>query len=124
MLRILIADDHPAMRKAIVALISDEFDEVFIGEAVDGLDLIDKALAGEWHLIVSDLYMPGKNGLQALTAIRHEKVNQPFVVISSYSERVYRTPVMDAGANDFIGKDDLSSELIPSIRRIVGDLIS
>lgn len=120
MLKILIADDHPAMRKAITALISDEFDDVCIGEAQDGTDLIEKALAEDWHVIVSDLYMPGKNGLQALAAIRREKEQQPFVVISSYAERVYRIPVMEAGANDFIGKDDLSAELIPCIRRIIG----
>jgi DNA-binding NarL/FixJ family response regulator len=119
MLRIIIADDHVHIRKGIVQLLEEEFDNLYIEEAGNGEELFSKVSTGTWDLVISDMVMPGGNGLEALRRIKLEKKDLPVIIVSTYPADQYKLRVMEAGADDFISKDTFFNQLIPSIRRIL-----
>jgi len=119
MLRIIIADDHVHIRKGIVQLLQEEFDDLYIEEAGNGVELFDKVTVGSFDLVISDMVMPGGNGLEALKKIKKEKKELPVIIVSTYPAEQYKTRVMEAGADDFISKDVFSTQLIPAIHRIL-----
>jgi len=119
MLRIIIADDHIHIRKGIVQLLEDEFGALHTEEAENGIELFDKVMTAPWDLVISDMVMPGGNGLEALKKIKKEKKELPVIIVSTYPAEQYKSRVMEAGADDFISKDAFSTHLIPSIRRIL-----
>lgn len=121
MLRIIIADDHAHIRKGIVQLLEDEFGVLHTEEAANGVELFEKVMADLWDLVISDMVMPGGNGLEALKKIKKEKKQLPVIIVSTYPAEQYKSRVMEAGADDFISKDAFSSHLIPAIHRILKD---
>lgn len=121
MFRIIIADDHPVVLQAVKQIMLEEFPSSHIEEAFDTSSLIEKALAAEWDLVISDLAMPGGGGFLALKRIRQSKKNLPVLIISTYPAEQYRVRVLQAGAIDFISKDLLSSDLVPAAKKIFED---
>ena len=119
MLRIIIADDHVHIRKGIVQLLAEEFNDLHIEEAGNGIELFAKVMASAWDLVISDMVMPGGNGLEALKKIKQEKKELPVIIVSTYPAEQYKSRVMEAGADDFISKDAFSVQLVPAIRRIL-----
>jgi two-component system, NarL family, invasion response regulator UvrY len=119
MLRIIIADDHVHIRRGIVQLLEEEFDDLYIDEAGNGIELFTKVMEGSWDLVISDMVMPGGNGLEALKKIKKEKKELPVIIVSTYPAEQYKSRVMEAGADDFISKDAFSNQLISSIHRIL-----
>ena len=119
MLRIILADDHAEVRKGIIQILSDEFGNVYIGEAENGNELIRKVKEEKWNIVISDLVMPGVNGLEALRYIRKTDNNLPVIIISSSPADQYREKVLEAGAVAFIGKENLAAELISTIQFII-----
>lgn len=119
MLRIIIADDHVHIRKGIVQLLEDEFGSLMTEEAENGAQLYEKVMAGIFDLVISDMVMPGGNGLEALKKIKLTKKELPVIIVSTYPADQYKSRVMEAGADDFISKDAFATHLIPSIRRIL-----
>lgn len=123
MLRIILADDHADVRKGIIQILSDEFNPVHIEEAGNGRELIEKVLEAEWDVVISDLVMPGINGLDALKDIRKKNIRLPVIIISSSPADQYRDRVLEAGAIAFISKEHLPAELIKVISVIVNSAI-
>ena len=119
MLRIIIADDHPAVLNAIKQLLHEEFPSAYIGEAGDTRTLLDKALNQSWDLVISDLVMPGESGFVMLKKIKQAKKDLPIIMVSSYPAEQYRERTLQAGASDFIAKDSLPGGLIDAIRKVV-----
>jgi DNA-binding NarL/FixJ family response regulator len=119
MLRIIIADDHPAVKQAIRQLLQEEFPAAYIDEAGDTKTLLDKALNNKWDLVISDLVMPGEGGLIMLRKIKQAKENLPVIIISSYPAEQYQARTLQAGATDFVAKDSLPGGLIDAIRKVL-----
>lgn len=119
MLRIIIADDHVHIRKGIVQLLEDEFNELYLEEVPNGVELFKKVTGDTWDLVISDMVMPGGNGLEALKKIKKVKKDLPVIIVSTHPAEQYRSRVMEAGADDFISKDAFSTQLISSVRRIL-----
>lgn len=119
MLRIILADDHIDVRKGIAQILSEEFEPVHIGEAENGKELIEKVLLTDWDIIISDLAMPGVNGLEALKDIHKSYPALPVIIISSSPADQYRDRVLEAGALAFISKENLPGELIEVIRDLI-----
>jgi len=119
MLRIIIADDHVHIRKGIVQLLEDEFGSLYTEEAENGTELYQKVLGGIWDLVISDMVMPGGNGLEALKNIKKVRKELPVIIVSTYPAEQYKFRVMEAGADDFVSKDAFSTHLIASVRRIL-----
>jgi len=117
MLRLIIADDHPAVLQAISQLLQEEFPSAYIEEATETKTLLDKVLTQSWDLVISDLAMPGESGFTVLRKIKQAKKNLPVIIVSSYPPEQYMVRSLRAGANDFVAKDSLPGGLIDSIRK-------
>lgn len=122
--RILIADDHIAIRQVLISILHDEFPDLHIGEAVDTTSLIEQAFSSHWDLIISDLAMPGGGGLHALKEIKQKTPETPILIVSTHSQEEYEKIVIAAGAEQYINKSNLAEELIPSIKKIIIDIPS
>lgn len=120
MIRILIADDHAIVRKGLKQLILEEFHLAEIGESDDAEDLIKKAIFNDWDIVICDLNMPGRSGLDALKQIRQAKPKLPVLIMSMYPEDQYGLRVIKAGASGYLGKDSIHDVLIKAIQTVLG----
>ena len=119
MLRIIIADDHPAVLQAMRQLLQEEFPSAYIEEAGDTKSLLDKALYQSWDVVISDLVMPGESGFVVLKKIKEAKKNLPVIIVSTYPAEQYLVRTLEAGANDFVAKDSLPGGLIDAVRKVI-----
>jgi two-component system invasion response regulator UvrY len=115
MVRILIADDHAIIIKGLKQLIQEEYPSAQIGEANDGDELIKKALFEDWDLVICDLNMPGRSGLDALKQIKHAVPKLPVLIMSMYPEDQYALRVLKAGAAGYLSKTSIHNELTKAI---------
>jgi len=118
MKRVIIADDHSFIRMGLIQILKDEYPAVQITEAADGESLVKEVSLHDFDLVISDLDMPGRNGLEALEQIKLIKPDLPVLILSIYSEDLYALRVLRAGASGFLNKNSAPYELIKAIQRI------
>jgi len=118
MKRIILADDHSFIRLGLIQILKDEYPSVEIKEVSDGESLIKEVLQADWDLVISDLDMPGKSGLEALEQIKLIKPHLPVLILSIYTEDLYAVRVLKAGASGYMNKNAAPYELINAIQRI------
>ena len=118
MIKILIADDYPAMRQSLKQIISTTSDMVVGGEAGNGQEALDKVLTEDWDVILLDINMPVKSGLEVLQELRHEYPKLPVLVLSMHPEEQYAVRVVKAGADGYMTKGRAAQELISAIRKV------
>lgn len=118
-MKVLIADDHEVIRIGIKHILQEEFTLAEIGEAIDTSSLIEKAIAKEWDIIISDISMPGGGGIEALKKILAQKPSQRILIITTYPEEQYAKRVIDAGASGFLTKDTAPEKLIDAVKMIL-----
>ncbi|HEX4958757.1 MAG TPA: response regulator transcription factor [Lacibacter sp.] len=116
--RIIVADDHAFVRMGIVQILKDEFPSSVIQEAKDGTELLQLVLEHNWDLVISDLDMPGKTGLEVLEQLKLNKPSTPVIILSIYAEELYAVRAMKAGASAYLNKSTAPYELIKAIERI------
>lgn len=116
---LLIADDDPGFRKLIRRLLETEQDAVVVGEAGDGEEAV--RLVQELHpdVILMDIAMPRLSGLEALQRAKAVRPGTKVVVVTVHGEDAYRKAAADRGADAFVLKKTISTELLPAIRRAV-----
>ncbi len=119
MLRILIADDHTVVRKGLRQILLEEFPSAEITETADAAALFMKVLREEWDVVITDISMPDKSGLEVLQQIRRDHPRLPVLILSAHSEDQYAIRALKAGANGYLCKDSASEELVTAIRRIL-----
>lgn len=119
MLRILIADDHTVVRKGLRQILLEEFPSAEITETADAATLFMKVLREEWDVVITDISMPDKSGLEVLQQIRREYPRLPVLILSAHSEDQYAIRALKAGASGYLCKDSASDELVTAIRRIL-----
>ena len=117
--RIILADDHGFVRLGIIQILKDEYPSVEIKEVSDGDTLIKEVMKQDWDLVISDLDMPGKNGLEALEQIKLIKPKLPVLIISVFTEDLYAVRVIKAGASGYMNKNTAPDELITAVQRIM-----
>jgi DNA-binding NarL/FixJ family response regulator len=118
-LRILIADDHALMRNSLAMMLSVSFPNAVVGEAVNGVDLVEKAKGAVWDIIITDVSMPVMNGLQALTAIRAIHEGLPVLLMSIHNCELHAAHAHNAGASGFISKNKLQEGLVYAIGQLL-----
>lgn len=118
MKRIIIADDHSFVRLGLIQILKDEYPSAEIKEAEDGEVLVKEVMKQHWDLVISDLDMPGRSGLEALEQIKLIQPNLPVIILSIYSEDLYAVRALKAGAAGYLNKDAAPYELIKAIERI------
>ena len=116
--KIIIADDHGFIRMGLIQILKDEYPGVIITEVAGGDELIKEVLAFDFDLVITDLDMPGRNGLDALEQIKLSKPEIPVLVLSIYPDELYAVRVLKAGASGYLNKNSAPDELITAIQRI------
>jgi DNA-binding NarL/FixJ family response regulator len=120
MTRILIADDHPLVRKGLKDILSGAMGKIEFGEAEDAQQTIAESRKSTWDLIVLDLSMPGKSGLDTLKQIRQINPKSPILVLSMHSESQFALRAIRAGASSYLSKDSDIEELLKAINAVLG----
>ena len=118
MKQILLADDHSFIRLGLIQILKDEYPFVEITEVSDGASLVNKVLQHNWDLVISDLDMPGMNGLEALEKIKLINPLLPVLILSIYPEELYAIRVLKAGAAGYMNKNAAPYELVTALQRI------
>lgn len=119
MIRVVIADDHPLVREGLKKVVNDEMDIEVIGEASDGGELLRKLDSDLPDLVILDLTMPGKNGLDIIKDIKNRHEQLPILVLSIHPEDRFAIRVLKSGGSGYLTKSSISDELVKAIRRIV-----
>jgi two-component system invasion response regulator UvrY len=119
MLRILIADDHTVVRKGLRLILLEEFPNAVIEEVGDAGELIKKVMSAEWDIVVSDVSMPGRSGLDSLQQIKLSHPDLPVLILSIHPEEQYALRALKAGASGYLSKDTASDELVKAVQKIL-----
>jgi len=119
MIRILIADDHIVVRKGLRQILAEEFTDAYIEDVPDAEELITKVIKEKWDVVISDLTMPGKSGLDALQFIKQNYPALPVLILSIHPEEQYAIRVLKAGAAGYLSKDTAPDELVNAVRRVL-----
>ncbi len=117
-IRILIADDHSIVRRGLRALIDTEPDMETVGEASDGIEAVEQARQMKPDVILLDMMMPRKNGLEAIVDIKKENADARILVLTSFAEDDKVFPAIKAGALGYLLKDSSPLELLQAIRNV------
>lgn len=118
MIRILIADDHPVIRKGLVQIIEDATGLIIEDEASNGYEVLEKIRTNNFDVIILDISMPGLNGLEVLKQIKIIKSNLPVLILSMYPEEQYAIRALKAGASGYLTKESAPEELVKAILKI------
>jgi len=118
-MRILIADDHNVVRRGLRQVLADEFKKIEFGEANDARQAVAKALQQKWDLMVLDIAMPGRSGLDVLKELKVQCPKLPVLVLSMYPERQYALRAFRSGAAGYLTKASASSELVSAVKKIL-----
>jgi two-component system, NarL family, invasion response regulator UvrY len=119
MVRIIIADDHTVVRKGLKQILLEEFPSALIEEVSDAEELMKKVMKAEWDVVISDLSMPGRSGLESLQQIKQHYPRLPVLILSVHSEEHYAIRVLKAGAAGYLSKDTASDELVKAVNRVL-----
>jgi two-component system invasion response regulator UvrY len=119
MMKILIADDHAVVRKGLSQILLEEFSTAVIEEVDNSEDLIKKAMEGPWDVIISDLSMPGRSGLDALYQLKEISPDTPVLIMSIHPEDHYAIRVLKAGAAGYLTKATAPKELVKAVRLVL-----
>jgi DNA-binding NarL/FixJ family response regulator len=119
MLRILIADDHTVVRKGLRQILLDEFPTAVINEVADAEELVKKVMTEKWDVVVSDLSMPGRSGLDALQQIKISFPDLPVLILSIHPEEQYALRALKAGASGYLSKDTAPDELVKAVQKVL-----
>ena len=117
-IRLLIADDHQIVRGGLRALLSTEADIEVIDEAADGIEAVIKAHQLDPDVILLDLLMPGKTGVEAIEDIVQENPHAKILVLTSYADDEKVLAAIKAGASGYLLKETTTQELVQAIRDV------
>lgn len=118
MIRILIADDHFIVREGLKQIVSEMSDMLVLDEARDGQEALKKALANDFEIVILDISMPLKSGLDVLKELKEKKPSTNVLVLSVHPEEHYAVRVLKAGASGYLTKESAPDELVMAIRKI------
>jgi two-component system invasion response regulator UvrY len=119
MIRILIADDHPIYRKGLLQILMDVPDMYSVDEACSGEEALNKIWDNGYDLVLMDISMPGRGGLDALKVLKSRRPNLPVLVLSMHPEEQYAVRVLRAGASGYLNKECVWDELVIAIKKVL-----
>ena len=118
-LRILLVDDHEPVRRGVRSLLSSHSDWLVCGEAVDGLDAIEKAKALRPNVVLMDISMPRMNGLDATQILRRDMPDSKIVIVSQNDPAMACRQATEVDAAGYVAKSSLSDDLVPTIEKVI-----
>lgn len=117
---ILIVDDHAQLRALMRAIVAEASDLRVVGEAGDGAEAMRLVAARRPAVVLLDLAMPGVNGLEVLQWMKVEHPETKVIIVTVHTEDAYRQAAEASGADAFLLKKTLGTDLLPTIRRLCG----
>ena len=117
-MKILIADDHAIVRRGLREILLDEYPSSVIADASDAEELLKKVFQEDWDLVISDLSMPGRSGLDSLKQIKQAFPKLPVLIMSIYSEDQYAVRALRAGASGYFNKNSIHEDLFKAIESV------
>lgn len=119
LLRLLIADDHAIVRKGLRQLLLEIYPTAYIGEAGDAESLMGSVLKEDWDVVICDINMPGRSGLDALAQLKQAKPAMPVLIMSMYPEDQYAVRVLRSGASGYLAKDSIHDDIGKAVELVV-----
>lgn len=119
MFRVLIADDHTVVRRGLKQILLEGFPTAEVEEVSDAEELIKKIIQSDWELVISDLSMPGRSGLEAIQQIKQIRPQVPVLILSIHPEEQYAIRVLRAGASGYLSKDMAPDELVNAVQKVM-----
>ncbi len=118
MIRILVADDHTVVREGVKQILSGQDDMIVEDEAENGQETLEKINQGNFDVVLLDISMPGRSGLEILEDIINQNPRLPVLILSMHPEEQYAVRALRAGASGYLTKASASDELIGAIRKV------
>lgn len=118
-MKILIADDHQVVRQGLKQLLGEVLSDTIFGEAATTAETLKLVWDQEWDLILLDISMPGRSGMDALMEIRQARPRTPVLVLSMHEEVEYAIRVLKAGAAGYVTKKSLAVELVNAVHKVI-----
>jgi two-component system, NarL family, invasion response regulator UvrY len=117
MMQILVADDHELVRRGLRGLLKEAFPDLVIGEALDCAQTLSVLEKQSWDLVLLDINMPGRSGLDLLQDLRRLYPKMPVLVLSAFPEKDYAVRAFKLGASGYVSKQSASDELLAAVRK-------
>ncbi|MGD9033145.1 MAG: response regulator transcription factor [Desulfobacteraceae bacterium] len=118
MIRILVADDHAIVRQGLKQIVADTPDLVVTGEAERGREVLEKVSKDDYDVVLLDITMPDKTGLEVLEELKQIKPDLPVLILSMHPEDQYAIRAIRAGASGYVTKAGVPDELVTAIRKV------
>jgi DNA-binding NarL/FixJ family response regulator len=118
MIRVLITDDHPVVRRGLRQILEDNETIGLIDEAADGKELCRKMMEQEYDVILLDISLPGRNGLDLISQIKKIRKKTAVLILSIHSEQMYAIQAFKNGASGYLTKSSAPDELINAIKKV------
>ncbi len=119
MIRVLIVDDHPVVRKGLQQILAEDPDIGAAEEAENAAQMLRMVGEGQWDIVVLDITLPDRSGLEALKDLKAMRPQLPVLILSMHPEDQYALRVLKAGAAGYMNKDSASDELVNAVRKVV-----
>lgn len=119
-MKVLIADDHAVVRRGVIQILAEEYPALSVGEAENAGEVLMLARENEWDIIILDISMPGRNGLEVLKELRQQYPKVPILILTAHPEEQYAIRVLRAGAAGYMTKESAPEHLVEGIRRMTG----
>ena len=120
MIRVVIADDHQILREGLKQLLQAAGDLDVVAEAADGHQVLDRIRSLDIDILLLDMSMPGKSGIELIRQVKTERPKLRILVLSMHEEHQYAVRAIRAGASGYLTKESASSQLVAAIRRVAG----
>ena len=118
-MRILLADDHAMVRNGLQLILAAAFKEAKFGEAEDCQQALAAAIEHHWDLVILDVSMPGRGGLDVLKELKAQRPKTPVLVLSMHAERQFAVRALRAGAAGYLTKASAGAELLKAVEHIL-----
>jgi len=119
MIYVLIVDDHALVRRGLKEVLEDEFGEITVGEADHVEQAADSLRERSWDVMLLDINLPGRSGLEFLEEIRRFKNHPPVVVLTAYAEEEFAVRAFQSGASAYLNKQRAPDELVAAVRKVL-----
>lgn len=118
-MKILVVDDHAVVRHGVKQILTEHIHSSIIGEARNAEEMMDQVRERHWTIVILDVGMPGKGGLDALKELKQLRPKLPVLVLSAYPEDQLALRMLKAGASGYLTKDSAPTELVQALRKII-----
>jgi len=118
-IRVLVSDDHAVLRTGVAKILMNGLDGAVCGEAGNAEEILEQVQNHEWDLVILDINMPGRSGIEVLREIRRLRPRLPVLVLSMHAEDQYGKRVLRTGASGYMNKNVAPEELIKAVHKVL-----